>query len=285
MKLLLSFVLLFSLPAFACEYTGKDGILVTRKDIKTEELPLNDCSPDEQEIFRNTLTNLEGNISAAQLNEILGIKNFKLNQDRLIIKSLDKLSKQQLALKDNIHVVARINSPALIDFNSSDSISLFCNGCLFGENQNISLQLKDLLGEVSHKNINVDFKTFFKAYRVLSPVAPFGTITGDNIEMILTDKIPHTTFLEDPSQLRFYQTNKSLRAGELIKMSDLSPSRIIRAGMKSELVLENKHIKIKTHGIPRSSGAIGDFVEVYHPEKKKKYYGKVIDINKVHVDL
>ncbi len=285
MKLLLSFVLLFSLPAFACEYTGLDGILVTKKDIKTEELPLKGCSPEEQEMFKNTLVNLEGNISAFQLNEILGFANFKLNQDRLIITSLNKMTRQQLALKDNIHVSARNNSPALISFQSHDHLSLFCNGCLYGENQTLTLHVKNILGETAQKLINVDFRTLFTAYRVLGATAAFAQIPSDNIEVVQTDSIPHTSFLEDPAHLKFYQTNKALKAGELIKMSDLSPSRIIKAGIRSELILENKFIKIKTHGIPRSSGVIGEFVEVYHPEKKKKYYGKVIDINKVHVDL
>lgn len=287
MRLLVFFLSLFSLNLFACEYLGKDGLLKTQNTILTHDmaLKLKNCSEEEVENIRATLNNLDGNISAFQLNHLLNITDFRLNQERLIIKSLNKIGKEQLGLKDNIHVTAGENTPSLIEFNSSDSLSVFCTGCLYGDNQNLQLSIKSLLGKSVNQNLKVDFKTYFNAYRLLSNTPAFSVISKDNIEVVQIEKIPHTELLTDLNQLRFFQTNKPLKAGEVLKMSNLSATRIIQAGVKSEVVLENQFIKIKTHGIPRSAGTIGQMIEVYHPEKKKKYLGKVIDINKVHVQL
>lgn len=287
MKYILLFLVFLSLNTLACEYLGKDGILITKKEILYPDLALKlkDCNENELEIVRTTLSNLEGNISSFQLDHLLNIPNFKLNHERLIIKNLNKITKQQLALKDNIHVNANKDAPSFIDFNSSESISIFCNGCLYGQGQILTLTTRSLLGKISNKEVKVDFITYFNAYRLLSNTPAFSTISPDQLELIQTEKIPHTQLITDLSQLRFFQTNKPLKAGQILRMSDLSANQIIRAGVKSELILENHFIKIKTHGIPRSAGSIGEMIEVYHPEKNKKYYGKVIDINKVHVQL
>ncbi len=287
MKLIIFFFSLFSLNSFACEYLGKDGLLKTQNSILAHDLvlKLKNCTEDQVETIRATLSNLEGNISSFQLKHLVNIPEFNLNQERLIIKSLNKISKDQLALKDNIHVTAAKGTPSLVEFNSNDSLSVFCNSCLYGANQDLLINIKSVLGMVNKNNIKVDFKTYFKAYRLLSNTAAFSTISQDNIEVIHTEKIPHTELVSNVDELRFFQTNKPLKAGEILKMSDLSPLRIIKAGVKSEVILENQFIKIKTHGIPRSAGSIGQMIEVYHPEKNKKYFGKVIDINKVHVQL
>lgn len=287
MKLFVLFLSLLSFNALACEYQGKDGLLVTKKEILTHDLALKlkDCNETEIEIIRNTLSNLEGNISAFQLNHLLDIPDFKLNHERLIIKNLNKLTRLQLALKDNMHVTGSINSPSLIEFNSSDSISIFCNGCLHGQQQNLKITFRSILGKTINKDINIDFITYYKAYRLLTDVPAFSKINEDSIEMIQTEKIPHAELMTEEDHLKFYQTNKPLKAGSILKMSDLSATKIIHAGIKSEVILENHFVKIKTQGIPRSNGAIGEMIEVYQPEKNKKYYGKVIDINKVHVQL
>ena len=85
--------------------------------------------------------------------------------------------------------------------------------------------------------------------------------------------------------LKFYKLNKPLRPGELLRQSDLNPINLVKAGSKTEVIIENELIKLKTYGISRNNGGVGEFVEVFHPQKNKKYQGKVIDLNKVLVEL
>jgi flagella basal body P-ring formation protein FlgA len=91
--------------------------------------------------------------------------------------------------------------------------------------------------------------------------------------------------ISDIETLAFYKTNKPLKAGEILKTADLNAINLVKAGLKTEVVLENQMIRIKTQGISRSNGTIGELVEVYHPQKNKKYQGRVVDINKVLVEL
>jgi len=76
-----------------------------------------------------------------------------------------------------------------------------------------------------------------------------------------------------------------MKAGDLLRQSDLNALSLVRAGVKTEVIIENELVKLKTSGISRSNGSLGEFVEVFHPQKNKKYLGKVIDINKVLVEL
>jgi flagella basal body P-ring formation protein FlgA len=97
--------------------------------------------------------------------------------------------------------------------------------------------------------------------------------------------VPYTDLVTDAETLRFFKSNKPLRAGELLRASDLNAQNLVRAGMRTEVILENEMVRIKTSGISRSSGGFGETVEVFHQQKNKKYQGKVIDNNKVLVEL
>jgi flagella basal body P-ring formation protein FlgA len=107
-----------------------------------------------------------------------------------------------------------------------------------------------------------------------------------NLSQTLINNVNQDTdLITDLETLKFFKTNKPLRTGDIIKRSDLNAINLVKAGLKTDVVLENQMIRIKTQGISRGNGAIGDIVEVFHPQKNKKYQGKVIDINKVLVEL
>ena len=125
-----------------------------------------------------------------------------------------------------------------------------------------------------------------KAFRVTQPLPSFSDIKDKNVvKEEYVEAIPHTDLITDFESLKFFKTNKPLRTGELIKRSDLNAVNLVKAGLKTEVILENSAIRIKTDGISRNSGSIGEMVEVYHAQKNKKYLGKVIDVNKVLVEL
>ena len=133
---------------------------------------------------------------------------------------------------------------------------------------------------------SADFKKMVKAFRLTSALPSFSSVNDTNIlKEEYVETIPHTDLITDVEMLKFYKTNKPLKAGEILKKSDLNAVNLVRAGLKTDVVLENQMVRIKTSGISRGNGTIGELVEVYHPQKNKKYLGKVIDINKVLVEL
>src|SRR5690606_23128854 len=113
----------------------------------------------------------------------------------------------------------------------------------------------------------------------------FRALKASSLKEDYIEAIPHTDLFQNMGKIHFYQLNKPIKAGEVLKKSDLNPINLVRAGMTTEVFIENSLMKIKTHGISRSNGSLGDLVEVYHPQKRKKYHGKVIDINKVLIEL
>jgi flagella basal body P-ring formation protein FlgA len=85
--------------------------------------------------------------------------------------------------------------------------------------------------------------------------------------------------------LKFFKTNKPIKPGEILKKSDLNGSLLVKAGSNTEVIIENQLLKLKTTGISRNSGIYGDQVEVLNIQKNKKYVGKIIDINKIQVEI
>jgi flagella basal body P-ring formation protein FlgA len=179
-----------------------------------------------------------------------------------------------------------VNTSGILALNAGDSVEVNCHSCLYGMQQPLTIQILEFDGSRKSFFATADFKKMVKAYRLLSALPSFSSL--DNQALLkeeFIESIPHTDLITDLETLKFYKTNKPLRTGDIIKRSDLNAINLVRAGLKTDVVLENQMIRIKTQGISRSNGAIGETVEVFHQQKNKKYQGRVIDINKVLVEL
>jgi flagella basal body P-ring formation protein FlgA len=178
------------------------------------------------------------------------------------------------------------NQTGFLALAAGDNLELSCGSCLFGSLQPLNVIVHGFDGSKRTLYATADFKKMVKAFRLVSPLASFSSLDDTTLlKEEYTESIPHTDLITDREILKFYKTNKPLMAGELLKRSDLNAINLVRAGLKTDVVLENQMIRIKTQGISRGNGTFGELVEVYHPQKNKKYQGKVVDINKVLVEL
>ena len=203
------------------------------------------------------------------------------------IQHLKNLIHDQLALPVGVHLRSSeaVNANNFMALNPGDQIEISCVGCLYGSQQPINVIVHGIDGKKTSLLARADFKKMVKALRVTSFQPAFSEIFPTSFQEDFTEAVPHTDLFSDVDQLKFYKLNKPLRAGDLVRRSDLNAINLVRAGSKTEVVIENKLIMLKTSGISRSNGGIGEFVEVFHPQKNKKYQGRVIDLNKVLVEL
>ncbi len=247
------------------------------------------CSDETVKEFHRTLTSLEGRISATQLTEIMNVKNhvIKIDQNMVQIQNLKTFIREQLPIPAGVHVknTWALNSSNFIALAPTDQLQLYCSGCMWGIRQTINVTLVGFDGTRRELVTVADFGKMVRAFRLTRPLNSFSEITVYDVKEEYTEAVPHTEFISDVQNLRYYKSNKPLKSGELLRISDLNALNLVKAGLKTEVVLENDMVRIKTSGISRGNGALGDTVEVYHPQKNKKYQGKVIDNNKVLVEL
>jgi flagella basal body P-ring formation protein FlgA len=203
------------------------------------------------------------------------------------IQNLKSFIREQLPIPAGVHVKATytVNSSNFLALAPGDQLQLSCSACLWGTRQPVNVSVSGFDGMRKDFIAVADFGRMVRAFRLNRSLTSFSEITVYDIKEEYTESVPHTEYIADVEFLKYYKTNKPLKAGEFLRLSDLNAINIVKAGLKTEVVLENSLVRIKTSGISRANGAYGDIVEVYHPQKNKKYQGKVIDTNKVLVEL
>lgn len=248
------------------------------------------CNENVVNDLRSVIQNLDGRVASFQLKEMMSLKGHELeiSPQSILIHQLHTLIREQLHLPSGVQVRATrsLNGASLLALPAGDKVEISCNNCLYGTQQPLNITIIGFDGTRQSLLASADFKKMVKAFRLITPLASFSQVDGSNVlKEEYIESIPHTDLITDASTLKFYRTNKPLKAGDLLKRADLNAINLVKAGIKTDVVLENQMVRIKTQGISRSNGAIGEYVEVFHPQKNKKYHGKVIDINKVLVEL
>jgi flagella basal body P-ring formation protein FlgA len=282
---------LFAMPVMACEINLPNHVIFLGEQNPQQTYLQSNCSPESTLEVHEAVMNMDGNVGAYQLNEIMtqrGFPGITFSPQMIKIQHLKNIIREQLLLPAGVHVktTRSVNTNNVLALSAGDQLEVSCNTCLFGTYQPINLTVKGFDGNRRSLMASADFSKMVRAFRITQPLPSFSEITDKNVlKEEYVEAIPHTDLITDFDSLKYYKTNKPLRTGELLKRSDLNAVNLVKAGLKTEVIIESSQIRIKTDGISRNSGAIGEMVEVYHAQKNKKYLGKVIDVNRVLVEL
>ena len=291
MKYAFLFLAFLTQWASACEVHLPYQLLVFNDDKSGKEIyQAKNCDVSALETLHQIVTGLEGRVASFQLKEMMNARGHEVEvqPQSIFIQQFRSLIRDQLTLPTGVQVKATspINMPGILALPAGDKIEISCSTCLYGTQQPLSVSIMGFDGSRQSLYATADFKKLVKAYRLTSALPSFSSINANEVlKEEYIESIPHTDLITNIEVLAFYKTNKPLKAGEILKTSDLNAVNLVKAGLKTEVVLENQMIRIKTQGISRSNGTIGELVEVYHPQKNKKYQGRVVDINKVLVEL
>lgn len=234
-----------------------------------------------------TLSSVEGKMTSFQFVEMMKTNNVTIRPNFIQVQHLKNLVREQLLVPPGVQLRSSeaVNSPNYLAIAPGDRVEIQCIGCLYGTQQPLNINVIGFDGSNRSMMVKADFKKMVRAYRMLSFHPAFSEVSNTSLKEEFIESIPHTDLVTNLETLKFYKINKPLKAGDLLRQSDLNALSLVKAGVKTEVIIENELVKLKTSGISRSNGSIGEFVEVFHQQKNKKYYGKVIDINKVLVEL
>lgn len=290
-KFFLSTILLVhSALALACEVHLPQNLLILGETTDFKDvLNHTGCSEDALREVNSTINSVEGKMTAFQFSELLKAKNHDVVIQPMFVQvqHLKHLIREQLLVPPGVQLKSSEaeNGPNYLTLAPGDKVDVQCIGCLYGMKQPLNLNVHGFDGSQRSITVRADFKRMIKAYRILSFHPAFSSVAPSALQEEYVETIPHTDLLTNLETLKFYKLNKPVRSGELLKLSDLNAVDLVKAGLRTEVVIENEHVKLKTNGISRSNGSLGQFVEVFHPQKNKKYQGRVVDINKVLVEL
>jgi len=284
------FIFFLSISSYACEVHLPARFLIFNETADIEKtIKKVDCSEAHISELVQILRGVEGKITSEQLEEILSSKGLAIVVSPVLIQiqQFKQLVREQLMIPSGIQLKSSqaINAPDFLSLAPGDRVDIECIGCLFGSGQILNVNIHGFDGSNSSLTVKSDFKKMVRAYKITSFIPSFSEVSKDNLNEVYVESIPHTDLITNLDTLKFYKLNKPVQAGDLLRLSDLNAINLVRSGLSTEVIIENALVRIKTHGISRSNGSLGETVEVFHPQKNKKYQGKVIDINKVLVEL
>jgi flagella basal body P-ring formation protein FlgA len=291
MVLLLAFTLSLSAVTLACEINLPANMVVVGTEGARGAIQMQECQAGVEQGLSEILEGIDGSVSSQGLIRMLeqrGHAIASLTPATLKVRHLKNIMREQLELPAGIQVQStRANDGrGFLALEAGDRVEVYCPGCLYGPQQPMQLIVTNFDGAHRMVPMQADFRKMVRAYRVQSPITAFSELgQASSLKEEYVESIPHIDLVSETDNLRFYKSNKPLRPGTLLRQSDLQPIGLVRAGLKTEVILENQAVRIKTSGISRSNGSIGELVEVYQPQKNKKYQGKVIDVNKILVEL
>lgn len=292
-KIILSLSILFSFSTLACHIELPERILIienNNNDLSYQKD--SDCSLNEKEKLHQLLMSTDGKITALQMMRMIQMQSdvaISVSPHLIQIDHLNHIARTQMTMPQSIFIKEirpAIGMRSLYPLKNGDEISVSCQDCLYGLNQRLVMTHTPFIGERTQHLLTINFGKLTKAYRLTQPIQGFADLKSSTLyQEDYIETIPHTELVQDASTLKFFKTNKPLRAGDYLRKADLVPINLVRAGDQTELIFENQGLVIKTGGIARNNGGHGDAVEVYVPGKNKKYLGKVIDDHKVVVEL
>lgn len=283
-------VALLSAQAISCEIHLPEHMVILGDHADLTSSATHTACTEEVLIDLNeTLKSVDGKISHFQLSGFMKNKNHdvQIRPNLINVQHLKSLIREQMMLPSGVHLNSSeaVNSPDFITLNYGEKVEVACPNCLFGSQQPLNVSIQGLDGNTRTLTVRADFRKMVKAYKVTTFHPAFSDIQSSSLKEEYVEVIPHTDLVTNLETLKFYKLNKPVRPGELLRQADLNPLSLVKAGMKTDVIIENNLVKLITSGISRSNGYLGEYVEVFHPQKNKKYQGKVIDINKVLVEL
>ena len=242
--------------------------------------------------FLNLIKKSQGVFSTNHLQKLYltEIKNKEITifPKKIHIKELNRLLSD--LINSNGEIIPRksffLGKRNFLLLNKHQKIKLLCDNCKVLGKKNITLQI---YSKNRKKNIWIEttFKTKKKAliskldlaYSFENEIS-----LNDFKEGIIETEQPEKIFLEK-EMLHFFKLTRSLKKNEPLKSQDLLPRQLVKAFTPVKIILKNNGIQLSSMAIAKKNGRWGEYITLENKKSRRLLIGKVIDFNKVLVEI
>ncbi len=99
-------------------------------------------------------------------------------------------------------------------------------------------------------------------------------------------------FVSDPEKyfssntpIHFFKTSRTVQSGLPLLQNGIRPRMLVKNNSPVKVILRNGALQMKSIGTAMGSGKLDEIITVQNTKTKKAYSGKIIDFNKVLVEL
>ena len=277
---------LFIMNAYSqCNIESFQHIIKFNKILDNSVIQASNCEDSAKAKFISFISDVEGKIPARHLENIfLSEHQIKITFKPKIIQvhSSGEFIKNQLELSNTmVKDVRSLYGNASYNTNNIETLRVTCSQCSSPGEKNLKLITSD-------KQIWLSANLLIKRNALIlnSDITPF---QGALSKSIVSEKpvldMGNDQLFSDYENIRFYKVNKSLLKGNVLKQFDLVPKTLVKFNQNVEVIVKGSKVALKSRAISRESGRYGQLINLYNPKTKKVIKAKVIDFNKVMVEL
>jgi flagella basal body P-ring formation protein FlgA len=304
-KLLKNFLLLFFLalmPALSegtekkCEINLYPKIYHTSNwsEIGTPDvIKHSNCPFGIQSRVLSLLSNINGKVQTRHLSWVLTEEQseypISINPSEIEIYPLLDLLRGQIK-QDSQWVWKNLtltSGKKVLGLEKDEIVTLSCQSCQDTGEKNIQIKifhLNNKSGRTEWLNVKLHVKT--KVLTALVSLVPTQEgMRPDNFEWKIIDDPRPEQYYTNLSQLMFYKLNKALAPGAPLRNIDLIPMTLVTPGVPAQVHIIQDSFNISNTAIPTRSGQFGEVIPLRVEKGNRIIQGKVIDFNKVLVEI
>lgn len=274
---------LLILDTNACEIKLAPHIIKLNKVLSDEVISTSNCNLKTNKKLLELINNSNGTINTQRINSLLGSdENISLSPNKITITPIRELLDQKFGSESLVvKNVTTMHKTGFLAMTAKPNTNFICKTCIKAGTHNVRAEIGP---EKIWININLYKRVLaYKSLNTIGHMTPILTPKDFIKSVFLTQS--HSSYFTDIKNIHFYKATRNISAGELLKANDLLPKNLINRGQKVQIIVKNKTINLNSVGKAMRSGKFGDFIEIQNPKSKKTTLAKVIDFNKVLVEL
>jgi len=284
-------LLFISLNSFAteCEIEMFSKVFKLNKNAITLDKSIFKSYNCNESTINNVLTFLEkkeGQITANEIESKLTEENIHIVPRKIHISTLSDLFKEQLAPNSSLVFLDNqsLNALKILTLNDGDKISATCGSCTTLGNKSVKIDIHSSQNEFKTLWFNSKLFTVAKVLKAKRNIS-FQEKSLKNEDFYLDEMTTQhpDNLLSSFENIQFFKTNKTILAGNVITNMDLQPINLVSFGTPVQIELKSQNINLSKIAIPSRSAFFGETIEV--KLNNKSIYGKVIDFNKMVIEL
>lgn len=243
--------------------------------------------------FTQILMSLEGvalsNVLENELREDFKNTRITLSPAKIYVGNLNDYLKSNLANDTNLFFTDTklASAKKVLTLNEEEQLEVACENCLNYGDKSIKI---DIIHPINATRVSQWLSTKVTAkISVLKANKNIGLQNeGFKKDDFITEDLLTTQpdkFISQFDAIKFYKPNKVIIQGMPLTNQDITPMQLVRYGTPVKIVLKNSNISIIKTAIPHKSANFGETIELKNPSNNKLISGKVVDFNKVLIEL
>ncbi len=285
---------LFHNALYACEVELFDKVYKVQKEQRLQAKDLirsSNCQHDVLAKIAQILSNADGTIGSdfieQELQKDLNTK-IEITSKKISIFDLNDVIKTKLILDPSLEFTDYkfLSSQPTINLSQSENLSVSCENCRSLGEKNIKV---DVISPLNGQNKSVWFTAKLNS-RIMA-VKARKNISFQQTNLSADDFVIEETLTTHPENIltsldniHFYRANRLILQNSIVSTMDILPINLVNYGTPVKAVLNSDSIALERVLLPARSARFNEMIELNGPNNKK-IIGKVIDFNKVVIDL